>query len=54
MKRLALIIALLGTCLVVGARERCTTTQTYDANGKLTNCMVCCDARGNCTTSCWQ
>lgn len=53
MKRLALIATLLGTCLVAGARERCTT-QSIQIDGQLVNCMVCCDQHGNCNTSCWR
>lgn len=53
MKRYILAAALAAVTLAAVARETCTT-QSYNINGQLVNCMTCCDARGNCNTSCWR
>jgi hypothetical protein len=49
MKKILVAILLSATAGLVYAR---CTTQTFIVNGQMTVCTVCCDNRGNCTTSC--
>lgn len=49
MKKLLAAVLLTATATAVYAR---CTTQTFIVDGRMTVCTVCCDNRGNCTTSC--
>jgi hypothetical protein len=46
-----ILLAILLITISITAYARCTT-QTFIVDGRMTVCTVCCDNRGNCTTTC--
>ena len=50
MKKLLAAILLTATATAVYAR--CTTQTLISPDGRMIVCTVCCDSRGNCTTTC--
>jgi len=51
LKKLTAGIAL--TILMIGAAYACTTQTFIRPDGTVVVCTVCCDSRGNCTTTCF-
>lgn len=48
----SLILALAFITSPIAAMAACTV-QTYYIDGQYVRCTVCCDARGNCRTTCY-
>jgi len=47
-----LLVAILLTVNAGMVYARCTTQTFIGSDGRMTVCTVCCDSRGNCTTTC--
>jgi hypothetical protein len=50
MKKLLAAVCMMAVAGAVYAR--CTTQTFIGSDGRMTVCTVCCDSRGNCTTTC--
>lgn len=47
-----LLVAILLTATATAVYAQCTTQTFIAPEGRMTVCTVCCDNRGNCTTTC--